>query len=184
MMTDEKGIVAEEEVIDLIPGAESTYRIPSDVDSPMTINRVFFFASLDYKQRLKLASFSRDFQRIATQVNKQLGIKPPKNKEEAEKNKERLDAMSDEESEAADEVLTNGIATISFSPDFIEAALGTPGNLIAVNGWKGWVDEDGDAIEFDAETMLEELEPSDMIVLTMEAYRRSTLGRSTRKKLR
>jgi len=183
-MTDEKAIIAEEEVIDLIPGAESTFRIPSDVDSPMTINRVFFFAALEFKQRLKLASFSRDFQRIAIKVNRAIGLKPAKNKDEAAKNKELLEAMSEESQNEADDLYDRGTMEISFNPDFIEAALGEPGKPVAVIGWQGWIDEDGDAVEFDAKTLLEDLVPSEMISLTMEAYRRSMLGRSTRKKSR
>lgn len=184
-MTDEKEIVLEEEeTIDLIPGAESTHRIPSDVEDPMTINRVFFFAALDYKQRLKLASFSREFQRIATQVNRAMGLKPAKGKDAAEENKRKIEAMSKKEKEAADDIYDHGVMEISFNPEFVEAALGTPGKPVAVMGWQGWVDEDGDAVEFDAEMLLEDLVPSEMIALTMEAYRRSMLGRSTRKKSR
>jgi|GEM_PF-6769196 len=184
------------------PGEKFEYILPSQMHLPEEEQIVWELATLNYRDRMAILKYQRQYDRVNRQAFKELGFDFDKLRElkmaeadpekqdkaaqlRAEMESKFTDTMEDfslEKLEELEDLTDDRIVNIAVDYKFIEACLGTPGKPKGLIGWRNWIDAEGNEIEYDSKTYLDILPGDILVALSMKVYDLNTPSQEVKKK--
>ena len=187
--------------IPITPGEMTEFYLPIHEDTPEDERPTYFLGAPNYRQRLRMKKFQKEYGRIQHKIMVAIGASPAKIRRDMEKAGEEVDNEvvrervlaalkrfnADDDIPDDLEDLEMQLQEITIQPEFIEATLGRNGSPVCLLGWKNVKDVDGEEVEFKRDTYLDDLSDVDidaMIAVAIHIFETSTISRRAAKNLK